>query len=79
MKNFLKRRKFSFAIIASVGAACLWPQAFASLASVDHRAEHIGTDTESAKVVAAVYPRTTPAVSAMRPAEGGFRLCLTLD
>lgn len=28
MKDFLKRQKFSFAIIASVVAACLWPQAF---------------------------------------------------
>ncbi|MDO5317145.1 MAG: bile acid:sodium symporter family protein [bacterium] len=28
MKNFLKRQKFSFAIVTSVVAACLWPQAF---------------------------------------------------
>lgn len=44
---------------------------FAALSSVDHRAEHIGTDTGPAKVATAVYPRTTPAVSATRPAEGG--------
>ena len=30
MENFIRRQKFSFAIVASVIAACLWPQAFDS-------------------------------------------------
>ena len=47
---------------------------FAALSSVDHRAEHIGTDTGPAKVATAVYPRTTPAVSATRPTAGGISM-----